>query len=372
MYNTISPAIDKYVQTEEFLNRGKDPVGDGALKGIEAAKSSLSLSPILRRPPPVARAISGGAAAFQPPTPGAGSAGMLQSIAQAMGPAMQEYYKELDTRQALQMHMAEAEQKQQNQLAEQMYRQSHLQEQIRHNQANERHQMAMEANRRRELASMFTEEGIDLSDSPEIKGAALAKVNYEKKELAEGLRAVEEIKKKRTRLNELTKEDTIPQSAPFHLGTVSNAAKDVYGRVFSTDSAKKERQITLARKELERATREFKVTGDRALKGGGMLAQGMYKQMNEMNLWPEATDPTDDFDNKIRQIEEKMVPKYKALEVSSKYRRFVDPIQFEKMYGNSEQPEITEKSGAENHDFSREELAIAAEEIAAERQANGR
>lgn len=137
--NDISPAMARYAQIEAGLNQGKDPVGNGALKGIEAAKSSLSLSPLLRRPPPVARAISGGAAAFQPPAPGTGRAGMLQSIAQAMGPAMQEYYKEMDTRQALELEMAAREQKQQNELAEQAYRQSVLGETSRHHQAMEQH-----------------------------------------------------------------------------------------------------------------------------------------------------------------------------------------------------------------------------------------
>src|SRR5271154_7097848 len=157
MFTTISPAMNRYMATQQAIQpQGQDAIGQGAARGIDAARTSLSMTPNISRPSAMARAIGGGAAAFKAPQPGTGQAGMLNSIAQAMGPAMQEYYREMDTRNALEMQMAEAQQKQQNEMMDRDYRQQVLGETSRHHRAMEhyhesRNPVVLESPRRAQL-----------------------------------------------------------------------------------------------------------------------------------------------------------------------------------------------------------------------------
>jgi hypothetical protein len=336
--------MNRYMATQEAIQpQGQDAIGMGAARGIDAARTSLSLTPNISRPSAMARAIGGGAAAFKAPQPGTGQAGMLNSIAQAMGPAMQEYYREMDTRNALEMQMAEAQQKQQNEMMDRDYRQQVLGETSRHHRAIEAEQYY----KRQQEGPQITEEGIDISGYTPIpnRGNALVKINQEKSAMAKALKSLNNIKKHRAELDSLTKDDTISQSAPYGVGKVSNAIKDFYGRTSSSKDAKKTREITIARKNLERETNEFRVISETALKGGGALAQGMYDRMTSLGLYPEANDAGDEFYSKVSRIEEKMVPEYKALKYSAKYKKFIDPIEFEKMHGTPEEELADEVSG---------------------------
>lgn len=144
--HTLSPAIDRYVATEQMLQQ-QDPVSSGASKGLDAAKMSMSLTPQIRRPSPWGRMMAATGAAMKPPTPGTGTAGMLQSIAQAMGPGMQAYHQAQDTNTAIDMKLMEMMRKQQEDEVERKYRNDVLAETKRY------HDLAIgEKNREQKLA----------------------------------------------------------------------------------------------------------------------------------------------------------------------------------------------------------------------------
>ena len=124
----LSPAIDRYMQTEQALQQQSDPINAGAMKGIDAAKSSMSLTPMIKRPSPWGRMMSSTAANVRTPEPGTGRAGMLQSIAQAMGPGMQAYYNAEDQNNAIEMQLAQMQHKQMEAEQERAFRQRQLDE----------------------------------------------------------------------------------------------------------------------------------------------------------------------------------------------------------------------------------------------------
>ncbi len=129
MFSNISPAMTRYAQIEAGLNQGQDPISNGASKGIDAAKSSLNLTPMrINRPSGVGRGIASLAANMKTPQPGTGRAGMLESIANAMGPAMESYYGAQDQNNEIEFKLAEMQQKQLQDAEERQHRKDVLEE----------------------------------------------------------------------------------------------------------------------------------------------------------------------------------------------------------------------------------------------------
>ena len=324
--------MNRYMATQEAIQpQGQDAIGQGAARGIDAARTSLSLTPNISRPSAMARAIGGGAAAFKAPQPGTGQAGMLNSIAQAMGPAMQEYYKEIDTRNALQMQMAEAEQEQQNKMMDREYRQQVLGETSRHHRAIEaEHAARMQASR-----PQFTRDGIDISNHAPVPKGAMASLNKQKFAFGRFSKEIEDLEKDFKAFDELTKNNMIEPGNPYVGGAV-NAAKKAYGYMASGKTAQEVRKETLLRDRIQQKSDKLRVTAESALKGGGALAQGMYDRLTSLNLYPTTNEPADERNQKISAIKKEALSNYGALKDSVQYGVFIDPAEYENMHPEHE------------------------------------
>lgn len=371
---TLSPAIDRYNAIQGALNQQQgDPIGNGAMKGMDAAKSSLSLSPPqMNRATPMARGISSLMGNMQTPQPGTGSAGMLQSIAQAMGPAMQSYYNAQDTDAAIQMKQQEAMQQQEQDLlkmalsqqtrnAQNDYHNRHLAETSRHNQAMEQ----LGGGQRQQGLMGVPETGIEALDSLPVldkksKTDTLKKINASSTLLSE----VNNIERKLAEFEALTEGSTFD---PFGPGSsITNKVKDAAGYFGGNEQLDKERTL---RKQLDSSLRQFNITLERNLKGG-VVSEGMAKRFENKEVLPGVNEPLPDLKAKLNDLKHHIEIENKSAKLSAKYGRNVDPVTYEEMIQmHSDKPEAKATPQAQSDDPQKAALMQRREALMREREA---
>ncbi len=145
----------------------------------------------------------------------------------------------------------------------------------------------------------------------------------DKKAIGTALHDLEEVEKKYKAFRKKYADNVVDPMSPY--APIANPVKDFFGKI--TD-AKKLREETADRKDLNGQLNTFQIKAENSLRGGGILGPGLFKLFNEMSIYPKLGDDTpEDFEKKIARLKKELTTNYNAANLSLQYNAHIDPYQ---------------------------------------------
>lgn len=198
--------------------------------------------------------------------------------------------------------------------------------------------------------------GMDVSGLPDLDKATRSKYSQDFKGSGKVIADLTRIEKKLKRLKELENKLGSPyvsQTNPYISG-VTNPIKDYVGRNFAGKGAEQLNKERLLRQELNSDLQIFKVTGERALKGG-VLGQGMVDRFNKMKVFGDLDQGYDTVETLVKNFKDEAEIIHNSAGAGLKSGKQVTPLEYEEMNPQSKKMESSESNnGAES--LSDEEL----------------
>lgn len=145
----------------------------------------------------------------------------------------------------------------------------------------------------------------------------------DKAAIGKTLHQLDEIEKKYKAFRKKYEDNVVDTMSPY--AKITNPAKDLVGKFLD---AKKLREETADRKDLNGQLSEFQLGAENALRGGGVLGPAIIAQFDKMSIYPKLQEDTpEEFEKKIKRIRKDLTENYNAANLSLKYNVHIDPYQ---------------------------------------------